>query len=72
MTEDRDDKDETPIREYHGAPGDIRWDTLSEEESRLIRARQRSRNRALALVLVALVVLFFAITIVKMKVKGQM
>ena len=74
MTDDNkaDDKDEGSYSQGQWVPPKFDWQPVSEEESRLIRARQRSRNRALAVVLVALVVLFFAITIVKMKIKGHL
>lgn len=37
----------------------------TEEETRVIRARQASRSRMMALLLVGMCVLFFAITLVK-------
>lgn len=72
MAEDRNERDAAPTREHRGPPGDVEWHTMSDEESRQLRARQRSRNRALAIVLWALVILFFAISIVKFRIKGQL
>jgi hypothetical protein len=45
-------------------------ETLSAEQSRLIRERQLARARMMGLVLFGLCALFFAITIVKIGVWG--
>lgn len=45
---------------------------MSQADLEALRARQKSRNRAMAIVLWALVILFFVISIVKLKIKGQL